>query len=718
MPHHWLRPLLLLLLLVAETHAKWAPTEKDTFYIGNDIKVTHQASPSSCKRDCAAVVGCVLYVWEPRDGGVCLLKSHKGVQAPLPGVHAAALVHQSINAKNLVPRGRLDHVAIEFAIYGDAPLPRVPYHYVAGAQWNVFFPRALYTAVFNASERVFDPEYTLSSDAEIPSPYAGVESVGECARIAASQDFAFFTYLPSPQLCVPAAFSNTNPNADRAAVLRHPMAGAHVTMTYPKEVPSSFTQAAPNATSADACLAACEAAVSTCVGYHFTNGSCALVAPRPAPADVVAGWVHQDIAHEEDVMIRMAFMPGFALTGYVERQGPKKASRYDCGEWVEITQHTFFHYDEATGACAYFDPAPSSANKTIQLQYSRNELLQLPGHLPTTPILATLSAPSAAACDALCLPAKDNCFATVYDAVTRECVLHTPAHDPARTLAWLAPRKLLDNLQTVNEAHFFITAHQDDHELFMAETVLQRLNATNSKAVFIYVTAGDANETNGWWEARETGTLAASKAWVEALGLFNSRIRIETIFLAQHSVHKATIGNAVHYFLRLTEAAVEAFMAHKKIPAVPPVDRPSERYRSLDDIKDVLHAIMHRESNRMPTVTVATHEFQGFAADDIGVDHELHERTGEMVDEIVATSRDFGQCVSQTFYYGYQRWLHPRNMSPVATRLQRHVWASTSSDMFDEHKIFYPVWLDHAQHLGREYVSRTISVDGKCSVNF
>ncbi|KDO17221.1 LOW QUALITY PROTEIN: hypothetical protein SPRG_17362 [Saprolegnia parasitica CBS 223.65] len=249
----------------------------------------------------------------------------------------------------------------------------------------------------------------------------------------------------------------------------------------------------------------------------------------------------------------------------------------------------------------------------------------------------------------------------------------------------------------------------------MAETVLQRLNATNSKAVFIYVTAGDANETNGWWEARETGTLAASKAWVEALGLFNSRIRTETIFLSQHSVHKATIGNAVHYFLRLTEAAVEAFMAHKKIPAVPPVDRPSERYRSLDDIKDVVHAIMHRESNRMPTVTVATHEFQGFAADDIGVDHVLHERTGEMVDEIVATSRDFSQCVSRTFYYGYQRWLHPRNMSPVAMRLQRH---AASSDMFDEHKIFYPVWLDHAQHLGREYVSRTISVDGKCSVNF
>ncbi|OQR85034.1 hypothetical protein ACHHYP_12399 [Achlya hypogyna] len=698
---------------VAIVTAKWAPTEKDTFYIGNDIGVTHRSAPGLCKADCAATAGCALYVWEPRDGGVCLLKSHKGVQATLPGARAAALELRSPGASNLVPRGVVN-APIQFAIDGDWPLPQIPYHYVTGAQWNVLLPKALYTATLNASERIFDDVYLLAPGAEISSPYASVVSVGECARLAASQRFPFFTYLPSPQLCVPHDFAPAHSGA--RATLRHPMAGPHATMEYPTTAPRAFTQVSP-ATTPETCLSACEAANTTCAGYQFFNGSCELVVPRAAPVDVVAGWVHQTIEHTEDVMIRMAHMPGFALEGYTERHGSKKSSLYACGEWVEITQHTLFHYNSETQECAYFDQVKES-NKTIQLYYYTNELVQLPGDLAHTPVLASLTAPSAAACDALCLPAKDNCFATVYDAATQSCVLHTPTPHANRTLAWLAPRKLLDNHATVTEAHFYGTAHQDDHELFMAESVVRHLNSTTSKAVFIYTTAGDANETNGWWEAREFGTLAASKAWVEAFGLFNSRLRIETIFLANHSVHKATIGNAVHYFLRLTEEAVTNLMAASTAPEHP-VDRPSETYQSYAELKAVVHAIMHRESNRMPVVSLHTHEFQGFADEDIGVDHELHETTGAMFDDILNTSSDFNGCVDRTFYYGYQRWLHAVNMAPVPAQLQRHVWASVSAAIYDEHKVFYPVWLDHSQHLGRQYVSRKEAGNGKkCTINF
>ena len=56
---------------------------------------------------------------------------------------------------------------------------------------------------------------------------------------------------------------------------------------------------------------------------------------------------------------------------------------------------------------------------------------------------------------------------------------------------------------------FYVTAHEDDWELFRGEQAYRDLATPTKKVVFIYVTAGDAGQTNGWWEAREQGALAA-----------------------------------------------------------------------------------------------------------------------------------------------------------------------------------------------------------------
>src|SRR5215813_4072251 len=71
---------------------------------------------------------------------------------------------------------------------------------------------------------------------------------------------------------------------------------------------------------------------------------------------------------------------------------------------------------------------------------------------------------------------------------------------------------------------------------------------TTKKVVFIYVTAGDAGQTNGWWEAREQGALAAVR---EALP--SAPMTISVASFNGHPVLRYTCRNSVSYFFRLPD---------------------------------------------------------------------------------------------------------------------------------------------------------------------
>ena len=64
-----------------------------------------------------------------------------------------------------------------------------------------------------------------------------------------------------------------------------------------------------------------------------------------------------------------------------------------------------------------------------------------------------------------------------------------------------------DTTKHYSSLAFYVTAHQDDWELFRGQQAYKDLATSTNKVVFIYVTAGDAGRTNGWWEARERGAL-------------------------------------------------------------------------------------------------------------------------------------------------------------------------------------------------------------------
>jgi hypothetical protein len=64
---------------------------------------------------------------------------------------------------------------------------------------------------------------------------------------------------------------------------------------------------------------------------------------------------------------------------------------------------------------------------------------------------------------------------------------------------------------------FYMTAHEDDWELFRGEQAYADIQSDPSyKIVFIHTTAGDAGSIDGWWEAREQGAIAAVRAALPA----------------------------------------------------------------------------------------------------------------------------------------------------------------------------------------------------------
>ena len=59
---------------------------------------------------------------------------------------------------------------------------------------------------------------------------------------------------------------------------------------------------------------------------------------------------------------------------------------------------------------------------------------------------------------------------------------------------------------------FFISAHQDDWQLFMNPNVYRSIKNNNDKTVIIHTTAGDAGEGMGkrsYYKAREEGSIRA-----------------------------------------------------------------------------------------------------------------------------------------------------------------------------------------------------------------
>ncbi|ETV92739.1 hypothetical protein H310_12972 [Aphanomyces invadans] len=400
----------------------------------------------------------------------------------------------------------------------------------------------------------------------------------------------------------------------------------------------------------------------------------------------------------------------------------------ECAALVAAHGESFFTYLPDNEICLGHQFLSSSAKTLLRQRATLLPTSPVVSVAKTIPVDFALSSSVNGADDRACMaaceastPAATACAATTRSSTT--CTLFGPLLSRSTTTVagWLTSpfvatvKPNLPVFANPTKVHIYTTAHQDDHELFMANTYHYSIADASTKVVFVYTTAGDDKDAlNSWRIARERGTLAASTAWVDNIGKFNSSPKTETVTMLNRKIAKVTVGNMVHYFLRVPEFGQDGqsgFMElMNNVRPVAPADDPSNPYPNRKAFQDVLTAIFNAETNGIKTIQFHAQDPQAE-----GPDHPMHYASGQLSSDIVNANAKWKTCAPQHYYYDYQRWLWDVNVDrPVVYDLQRYAWLRMSQAIYNTNSsvIF---WSIHSENLGRTYIRRSINANaGPC----
>ena len=248
----------------------------------------------------------------------------------------------------------------------------------------------------------------------------------------------------------------------------------------------------------------------------------------------------------------------------------------------------------------------------------------------------------------------------------------------------------------VTSLSFYVGGHQDDWQLFRGNAAYRDLSNPNARVVFIYATAGDAGRTDGWWEARERGAVAAvRKAFAP------SPLTLDVAQFNGHPIVRYSSANSVSYFLRLPDGR---FRSGKGYPAyhnesltqlrdsdapVSAIDN-STTYRSWKDFWQTLQSIMDSERARVPAMLhpmVNAPDY--FAADNSDpecasrdscnrCDHPDHIAVGEALRQFVAGTYD------RTWWVGYDSENRPENLKGAEFARKGELFFAYAAAVLDE----------------------------------
>ena len=258
---------------------------------------------------------------------------------------------------------------------------------------------------------------------------------------------------------------------------------------------------------------------------------------------------------------------------------------------------------------------------------------------------------------------------------------------------------------------FYVVAHPDDWQLFMGEAAYDDLADPTQKVVFIYLSAGDANQAarvqcggfpgaQPYYLAREAGALASVRLVADrqqlngcpgAATATTAEFRVTTAPAAGQEaltrtrrLHRVAYLNSVSYFLRLPDAPnprtntgdyLTDFYhdARRGGPRattplrITPVDS-STTYQSWVDLTQTVRAILVRESAGLPEFTVNLPETDSALNPS---DHPQHLIAGHVV--LDALPADAARLVR---WVGYDIDHRPDNLLPLAVVKKTGLYAA------------------------------------------
>lgn len=200
--------------------------------------------------------------------------------------------------------------------------------------------------------------------------------------------------------------------------------------------------------------------------------------------------------------------------------------------------------------------------------------------------------------------------------------------------------------------------------LFRGDAAYRELRSPATKVVFIYTTGGDAGWTDGWWEAREQGAVAAVRSVLKP-----APVTLDVAKLNGHPIIRYTGPNNASYFLRLPDGNVKTGKGYpwtgyeslaqlrdggRRITAV---DK-STSYESWADLWQTLAAIVARERTQASGARAILNA-SDYDATCNPRDHIDHRTTGAAV-------RMFAADYDRVWFVGYDTKNRPVNLKRPA----------------------------------------------------
>lgn len=262
---------------------------------------------------------------------------------------------------------------------------------------------------------------------------------------------------------------------------------------------------------------------------------------------------------------------------------------------------------------------------------------------------------------------------------------------------------------------FYIVAHPDDIELFMARNAWTDISYPEAKTVFIVFTAGDAGFGTGdsgtggsYYLAREMGHIRAIRFWSGLNGLPVPDTNSDEVSISGKTLIRKSINNKiVIYNLHLPDGNSQgtgyastgnqslSLLRSGKIAEIRSID--DDLSLSYREIKDLIRNIIKYEAHHIPTVWVhILDEDNNFNPSD----HSDHTATAATV--VDALSELPYSCINIVRYAAYVNAKMPSNLSSSDVFIHRETWKALNALLVDNGQANR--WnFSHDVWLGKQY---------------
>lgn len=258
---------------------------------------------------------------------------------------------------------------------------------------------------------------------------------------------------------------------------------------------------------------------------------------------------------------------------------------------------------------------------------------------------------------------------------------------------------------------FFISAHQDDWQLFMNPNAYESIKNEEDKTVIIHTTAGEAGMGMGndaYYLAREKGSLAAvrflSNTHTTGAGL-GAEMERTYVNLNGHKIVRYQYRNCVVYLLRLPDGngngngyELHDFKTLSKlyegtIENIPSIDK-STIYKNREDLEKTLRTLLLKEQKGQNTEIHLADTDQNINPGD----HADHQVSSKFFQE---AAKALGG-IKLYLYTNYETAQLPKNITEEAYLVSAATWGVTTANIADYRH--YSTWDDvHNSWIGRQY---------------